>query len=389
MENIFQSSLKKLEHYLIKEKYQGYDPYDILNSYIPFKYFGKWPAAIATQIHKRNPINIRPLLGIRKGINPKAFGLFLKAYSLLYKKTGNAEYFNKAEYFFNWLKRNYTEGYSGYCWGYNFPWANPEHYYDAYTPSSVVTGFVIKGIWEYYLITKDEQAKEIVLSASDFILNDIPVTQDDKGLCYSYTPLHKDLCFNASLLAAEILAISYNFVKNNEIKEKVIKAVDWVVAHQKSDGRWNYSIDLISRKQREQIDFHQGYVLESIFNIKEILGIRKESWDTALKRGLKFYIERQFTKEGWSYWRLPKKYPIEIHNQSQGIITFLRLAAYYKNAKKFAKTIAIWTIRNMQSKDGYFYYQKFNVYTNKISYMRWSNAWMFLALSYFVEETTN
>ena len=71
----YNNSFKKLEDYIIRENYKGYDPYDTLTSYIPFKILGKWPSAIATQIQKRNPVNIRPLLGIRKGINPKAFGL--------------------------------------------------------------------------------------------------------------------------------------------------------------------------------------------------------------------------------------------------------------------------------------------------------------------------
>jgi len=35
----------------------------------------------------------------------------------------------------------------------------------------------------------------------------------------------------------------------------------------------------------------------------------------------------------------------------------------------------------MWSKKGYFYYQKHRFYTNKISYMRWSQAWMLLAIS--------
>ena len=35
----------------------------------------------------------------------------------------------------------------------------------------------------------------------------------------------------------------------------------------------------------------------------------------------------------------------------------------------------------MQSPQGYFYYQKRRCYTNRISYMRWSQAWMFYAIS--------
>ncbi len=53
------------------ESYKGYDPYDTLMSFIPFVRINKWLAIIATQVQKRNPINIRPLLGIKKDYNPK------------------------------------------------------------------------------------------------------------------------------------------------------------------------------------------------------------------------------------------------------------------------------------------------------------------------------
>jgi hypothetical protein len=326
------------------------------------------------------------LLGIKKDYNPKAIGLFLHAYSLLYAKTKNKEYLEKANFFFNWLKNNYSKGYSRYCWGYNFPWASPKHYYDSYTPSSIVTGFVCKGIYEYYKITNNEKAKDILISASDFILNDIPVTKDEQGVCFSYTPIERDLCFNSSLLAAEILAKTYVISKKQGLKEKVISAVDWVIAHQKNDGRWNYSIDTETMKERIQIDFHQGYVLESIFEIKNNLNIEDKKWEESIKKGLKFYREQQFSDYGCSYWRWPKKYPVEIHNQAQGIITFLKLNEYYPNLEEFASTIAKWTIKNMQAKDGHFYYHNFKYHKHKISYMRWSNAWMFIALAYLLDK---
>jgi hypothetical protein len=43
-----------------------------------------------------------------------------------------------------------------------------------------------------------------------------------------------------------------------------------------------------------------------------------------------------------------------------------------------------WTIEHMQSSEGYFYFQKNKMYTTKIPYMRWSQAWMFYALSTFL-----
>jgi hypothetical protein len=377
----YNNSFKKLEDYIIRENYKGYDPYDTLTSYIPFKILGKWPSAIATQIQKRNPVNIRPLLGIRKGINPKAFGLFLQAYSLLYKHSKKPEYLKRAEYFFNWLKENYSTGYSGYGWGYNFPWANPEKYMDAYVPSSVVSGFIAKGIFEYYKVSKSPEAVKILESICVFLDKDLEKVTDQSGISISYTPVMKDVCFNASLLAAEIFAKTASINLDEKLRELAVKAVDFVIDKQHADGRWNYSMNVALTEEQSQIDFHQGYVLESIYEISRVLDIKNPQWEYALSNGLKFYIEKQFHTEGWSFWRLPKIYPVEIHNQSQGIITLLKLKAYHPKANDFAREIAEWTTKNMQGKDGHFYYQKFETHTHKISYMRWSQAWMFLALT--------
>ena len=267
-----ESSLHRLEEYIEKEGYRGYDPYDILKSYIPFKQLGKWPSAIATQIQKRNPVNIRPLLGIKKEINPKAFGLFLQSYSLLYQKTNDRKYLDKADYFFNWLNTNYSKGYSGKCWGYNFPWANPEKYMDACIPSSVVTGFIIKGLFEYHKITNNkEDVQNLIESACRFLDSDLEKVENSIGISISYTPVKKDICYNASLLAAESFAKAYTLNNNQRYRELAVRAVDFVIERQKPDGRWNYSKALDSDKEREQIDFHQGYVLESIFEIKIFL----------------------------------------------------------------------------------------------------------------------
>ena len=76
--NLISNSFEKLHKYVVEEEYKGFDPYDTLCSPFPFKSFTSWGPVIATQIQKRNPINVRSILGIKKGHNPKAMGLFLK-----------------------------------------------------------------------------------------------------------------------------------------------------------------------------------------------------------------------------------------------------------------------------------------------------------------------
>ena len=70
-------------------------------------------------------------------------------------------------------------------------------------------------------------------------------------------------------------------------------------------------------------------------------------------------------------------YPIDIHNFAQGIDTFLTFEKT-EIAQKIYKLALdmLWC-----NKKGYFYYQKNRFYYNKINYMRWSQCWMFYALS--------
>jgi len=48
--------------------------------------------------------------------------------------------------------------------------------------------------------------------------------------------------------------------------------------------------------------------------------------------------------------------------------------------------IAKWTIDNIQDEKGYFYYQRYRFFTNKIPYMRWSQAWMFYAITEYMSK---
>jgi rhamnogalacturonyl hydrolase YesR len=376
----FEASLEKLQNYIEQEQFKGYDPYDTLNSPFKFKYFGKLIPILALQFQKRNPINIRPLLGVKKEYNPKALGLFLYTYSLLQKNNPDKNYSVQINFLFNHLKNNYSKGYSGYCWGYNFDWASSGKYINAYSPNIVVTGFIAKGLFAYYQLNNDPKALELLESISLFILNDLPKTETNEGICFSYTTLGVDNCYNASLLAALVLAQLYSVTKKETYKRDALRAVDFVVSKQFPDGHWNYSIDEHG-KERVQIDFHQGYVIDCIQDIIVYCSVDDKKYQEAIKKGTEYYRKEQFFENGQSKWRLPKIYPVEIHNQSQGIITFSKMSFLNSDYLTFSQTIAKWTVENMQDKKGFFHYRKLKYYSNKIPFMRWSQAWLFLAMA--------
>lgn len=377
-------SLQKVRWHIEAEGFRGYDPYDVLTARRRFLFPGTlWPF-IATQIHKRNPVNIRRLLGIGKDFNPKALGLLLEAYSLLRTMQHDDDAEKHLDFLFSWLSSHSSPGYHGHCWGYNFDWASPGKYLKAYTPSVVVTSFVAKGIIRYYLLTKNEAALDILRSVCDFILKDLPVTESADGICFSYTPLRKDCCYNANMLGAEILTKVYSLSKEERLRECAQRAVDFTIAHQHDDGHWNYSIDLETGRERKQIDFHQGYILDSLYDFIKLTNTKDDKYHKTLERGAHYYLKEQFLEDGRAKWRVPRVWPVDIHNQAQGIITFAKLRDLDTSYLDFAEKIAAWTIENMQDENGYFYYQKHSSYMNKIPYMRWAQAWMFLALTIFL-----
>ena len=96
-----------------------------------------------------------------------------------------------------------------------------------------------------------------------------------------------------------------------------------------------------------------------------------------------FYAKMQFNHEGRSYYRIPSQWPVEIHNQAQGIISFSR---WGKSNEQYelAQSILEYSVTNMRSSKGFFFYKKYPWITIKIPFIRWSQAWMFLALEEFL-----
>src|SRR5215475_14025442 len=81
-------SLSSLLAFCRSEAWKGYDPYDGLNSSIARAFPFKVARTAFTQLVKRSPLNLRPLLGIQKDYNPKAVALMARAATLVLRRNG-------------------------------------------------------------------------------------------------------------------------------------------------------------------------------------------------------------------------------------------------------------------------------------------------------------
>lgn len=381
--NAILSSLAQLDGYVRNSKFEGFDPYDALNSPLLGSLPGFVSRIVATQFFVYSPLNLRKPLRVSIGKDPKAIALLLSAYC----KTNLENIFPSDSFpiisqeLAGILQSDRTSGYSGSCWGFSFDWQDITRFAKKGLPTIVITAIVANAFLDLYEITHDKSYLQIAQSSCDFILNDLNITESEDGICFSYTPLDHHIVHNANLLGAGLLARVYSLTGDANLIQYSRKAFEFSVQHQEENGSWAYSENLKSKSKRYQIDFHQGFILDSIMDFIQYTKPSNGMYERALCKGAKFYQEFQFDDLGRSMWRFPIRWPIDIHNQAQGIITFSRLSRFDRKYLSFAIRIALWTMDNMQDPQGYFYYHKYPIGSNKIPYMRWGQAWMMLALS--------
>ena len=374
----------KLSDYCELEGYKGWDPYDGLNSKIfqslPFRKNSLIRLAWI-QLFKRNPLNLRKLLIIQKDYNPKALGLFLSGECQNYLREPSLKTTERIDFFINKLIELKSEGYSGACWGYNFDWQSRAFYQPKFTPTIVVTSYVANALLDAYEIFQDNtQLLELARSSCDFILSDLNRTVDlDGNFSFSYSPMDNTVVFNASLLGSRLLARVYNITKEDILFDAAQKSVKYCVNHQNSNGSWVYG----TLQFHQWIDnFHTGFNLECLSDYVKYSG--DDSVQLNIDQGLKYYLENFFTTEGISKYYNNKIYPVDIHAPAQLVIILSKLHLLDKN-RELVDTVLNWTINNLWNKKGYFYYQKKRWIITKIPYMRWSQSWMYLSLSWYLK----
>lgn len=392
-------SFIKIKQYCEKEQYRGWDPYDGLNSKVfqalPFFKNSAFCRLVVIQGFKRSPINLRRIACVPKDYNAKGIGLFLQGYCNLLKLVrqnsdlesiigSEKELKVKVEELAELLISLQSEGdYHGACWGYNFDWqARRLFLFPKYTPTVVATNFCATALMEAYEVTGDKKYLDVALTAAEFVKKDLHRYRCEEGFLFSYSKLPgNDTVFNASLLGSRLLSYCYKYTGNDEYRKLAGESVKACCKGQREDGAWVYGLLPV---QNWVDSFHTGYNLDGLIAYEEQTGDKR--YREYIEKGYKYYIENFFEMDGTPKYYDNQMYPIDIHCPGQLFITLSRLHKFSEK-KELAGKVMDWTIKNMQDRRGYFYYQLKQGISSKISYMRWSNAFMFCAMSYYLLET--
>ena len=377
-----ESRTRKLQAYVEAADFVGYDPYDALNSPLLSKLgsLSKWMRIACTQFVRRCPVNLRAVLGIKKGHNPKGLGLFLWGYGRLYAMTEEQSYLEKIAYLLHLLEACRSRGFSGNCWGYNFDWQNTKMWTPKYTPTIVNTAFIGHALLDTYQLCGVERALDMVVKTKDFICNDLARHEEEDRLCFSYTPLDKTCVHNANLLGASLLIRLHRVCGDSMLEDLALASLRYGLGHQREDGAWYYGqLDLM----RYVDSFHTGFNLQAVqYFIREGYGACcRQAYDL----GLRYYLEHFFLPDGAAKYYDNRIFPIDIHSLSQAVVVLSNPLA---ESFGLSQRVVHWMLEHMWSPEGYFYFRKGRFHVNRICYMRWSQAWAFHALTSYLYNQT-
>lgn len=388
-----------LKGYCESEGFKGWDPYDGLNSKVfqalPFFKNSALCRLAVIQGFKRSPVNFRRLALVPKEYNAKGIGLFLQGYCNLLKVVrkqptlvatlgSETSLLQKVDELAQLLLSLRSQGdYHGACWGYNFDWqARRIFLFPKFTPTVVATNFCATALMEAYETTGNKDYLNVALTSAEFVKEDLHRYPCEDGFLFSYCKLQgNDTVYNASLLGSRLLSFCYKYIGNEEYRRLAEASVAACCKGQREDGAWVYGLLPV---QSWVDSFHTGYNLDGLIAYQE--NTYDSRFEDHIEKGFDYYIGHFFEPDGTPKYYDNQRYPIDIHCPGQLFVTLSRLHKFGEH-KDLAEKVLLWTLNHMQDKSGYFYYQLKKGWSSRISYMRWSNAFMFCALSYYLLES--
>jgi hypothetical protein len=386
MEVELEHAYESLAAWCRERDYAGHDPFDALNSRLfqatPFRR-SRAARLVWTQLLKRSPVNFRNLARVPAERNNKGTALFALAALSNFRRTRTKESEAEARALLKDLRGAQIDGLSGAAWGYNFDWQGRAFFAPRETPTIVPTAFAARAFLEAARDFDDESYLQTARSCCDFILNDLPRSEESKReVCWSYSPVDRTRVFNASLLAAETLACVGALTGEAELCQRAVRGARYVANRQREDGSWAYGAD---GYQSWADNFHTAFVLTSMARISEACPSYRDEFTETIRRGYEFWRASFFLPNGWPKYFHDRLYPVDAHSAGAGIVALLELQELETEALAFAHKIALWTIQNLRDPRGFFYYQRRRFYTVRTPYMRWSQAWMLYALARLLE----
>jgi hypothetical protein len=316
---------------------------------------------------------------------PIADAHFAMGFASLYRETQNQLYYQRAVEFLNALIKTRSPFFPNYCWGYPFDWVTQKGIIKKDTPLITTTPYVYEAFESVYSIDKNAFWLDIMHSIAEHALLDIedfPLSSDTAS-CGYFPGDKRGGVVNASAYRAFLLVRASVQFREPKYRERAERNLNFVLQTQGADGSWVYATD----GTRDFIDhFHTCFILKALAKIER--EIRHEGCRTALEKGVGFYTEELFDKDG-----LPKPfskrprltvYRHELYDYAECLNIGILLNGRCQRLDSRTDHVLNDLLERWQKNDGSFRSRKLIFGWDNVPMHRWGQSQIFRSLCVFL-----
>jgi hypothetical protein len=342
------------------------------------------------EVVKRSPVEVRPFLMVERRRNYMGAALFAMAIRNYGSLNGEVEAVDRfhdiadpeseTRSLLEWLLSNQCPGCSGFCGGHrhdlqhlNGRVGKPSD------PDLVSTSYAVRALLANADL--DDRYPETARTATAFVEQDLDYRTVPDGAVVNYHLNHDPDVYtiNAGALGARLFLDLYDHFGTPVYRERAAALLDHVAGLQTDRGGWHYR-DPPSSSHLSMDSHHNGFVIEGFQRYDEV--VDDDRYAETIADGMAFY-RSLFDSDGAPDFDESSPYPRDIHAATQGILVFT-----YAGEFERARRLIGWIVDNLYAGDGRFYFRKHRLYTQRITLMRWCQAWTAYALSEYLRIST-
>lgn len=369
---------RALERWANARGWCGTDPYDGLNATGLARKLRCSPVSlrILTQVVKRSPLNLRPLLRVPAGLSPATLALAISAYARN-GFLGEQEARRKLHEAVRGLEALRCVAVAEPCWSYHFDVQTRVFFYPRTDPNTITTAFAGLGLLDAHELAGEGGALELALGAGDFFTRHVPQTDTGCGAYFGYLPGDRTPIHNANMLVCALLARLSKLLGRADMGRAAAAGVRYTTSRQRPDGSWPYG----EQPNLGWVDgFHTGYVLDCLQTCLQA-GVGGLAAEQAWRRGLRFYADALIQQDGTPRYSQVSRYPIDGQCVAQAIQTLSRAASLEPELAERRWLVLRYALGSFARRDGAFVFQRERLWTNRTPHPRWVQAPMLVALA--------
>jgi hypothetical protein len=318
---------------------------------------------------------------------PIADAHYAMGFAFLYQATGDSSQLENAVHFLTGLTKSRCPQFKEYCWGYPYDWVTRNGVLKEQTPLITTTPYVYEAFLQVFELNPRDEWKQILESIARHASVDIKDFKiSETASSCSYTPYDSGGVINAAAYRAFLLTSASRVFSKEEYWLTAERNLNFVLENQNPDGSWFYAIDGV----RDFVDhYHTCFVLKALAKIRALTG--HEACGEALGRGVDYYLENLFAKDGLPkpFSRAPRLtvYKRELYDCAECINLCLLLRDRFPQLETTLETVVEGILRDWIKPDGSFRSRRLHLGWDNVPMHRWGQSQMFRSLAFYLRES--